>query len=174
MDDAKAALGGSGEAEALKAELEAAHAELEDTSETDALRDEIARLQTRLDEMAEVGSLRADFEGSDSSAEAEALKTDLATLKTEYRVQADAMADLDADMQRLRKSNDQLREAVIALRDANAAGVGDADLINTALQAELEGLRAIRASDVTEAGAVLARLEPLLAQAANLPEGEAE
>lgn len=162
------------EVDALKAELDAARAQLDDTSEVDALRSEIDTLKSQLDGAAELGALRAELEGQDVGPDTEALKSDLEMIKAEYQIQANAMADLDVDMQRLRKSNEQLREAITTLRDANAAGVGDPSLINQAMLAELEGLRATRASDVAEAGAVLARLEPLLAQAANLPEGEAE
>lgn len=172
--DALASVQDSEEVEALKAELDAARAQLNDTSEVDALRSEIDTLKSQLDGAAELGALRAELEGQDVGPDTEALKSDLATMKAEYQIQANAMADLDVDMQRLRKSNEQLREAITTLRDANAAGVGDPSLINQAMLAELEGLRATRASDVAEAGAVLARLEPLLAQAANLPEGEAE
>ena len=75
-------------------------------------------------------------------------------------------------MQTLRASNDQLRQSNAALRAANAEGVADPALINSGLEAEVEGLKAARATDQAEVNAVLARLEPLLATAPNLPEGE--
>jgi len=40
------------------------------------------------------------------------------------------------------------------------------------MAAEIDGLRAAQASDKAQVNAVLARLEPLLAAAPNLPEGE--
>ena len=82
------------------------------------------------------------------------------------------LTELDRELQALRASNDQLRESNAALRAANADGIGDPSLINTGLVAEVEGLKAARATDQAEVNAVLARLEPLLATAPNLPEGE--
>ena len=49
-----------------------------------------------------------------------------------------------------------------ALIDANAEGVGEPHLINRAMLAELEGLRAARATDVAESSAILAALVPLI------------
>lgn len=160
--------------ETLQAELEAAQARLADTSEVEALRADLAEAQAQLAEKSELETLRAELNGDVSGAETDHLRADLETLKAEYQVQTEAMAALDHDLQRLRLSNDQLREVITALREANAGGVGDPSLINKAMLAELEGLRATRATDMAEAGAVLAKLEPLLAQAANLPEGEVE
>lgn len=98
----------------------------------------------------------------------------LETLKKEVAAQSEAMARLDGDVQRLRQSNDQLRAANAALREANAEGVGEPHLINKAMLAELEGLRAARATDAAEAGVVLAKLESLIGNARNLPNGEDE
>ncbi|SLN09933.1 hypothetical protein PEL8287_00126 [Roseovarius litorisediminis] len=72
--------------------------------------------------------------------------------------QAEALRKLDAELQSLRKANQQLRENNQALRDANAAGVGEPHLINKAMLAELDGLRAARAADRAEIDAVLADL----------------
>ncbi|MBI6628995.1 hypothetical protein [Pontibaca salina] len=93
-------------------------------------------------------------------------------LRAELDAQQDAMAGLDKELQRLRQANDQLRDSNEALRRANETSVGAPELINKALEAEIEGLRAARATDLAEANAVLAKLEPLLAGAPNLPEGE--
>ena len=82
------------------------------------------------------------------------------------------MAALDSELQRLRKANQQLRESNAALREANEAGVGEPHLINSAMLAELEGLRAARAADVAEASAIMDQLVPLLEKAKDLPEGE--
>lgn len=82
------------------------------------------------------------------------------TLMQETRAQVDA---LDLELQRLRQANQQLRDSNGALRAANAAGVGDATLINTAMQAEIDGLRAARAADMAEANAILTAMAPLLA-----------
>ena len=82
------------------------------------------------------------------------------------------LSELDGELQTLCASNDQLRQSNAALRAANAEGVADPALINSGLEAEVEGLKAARATDQAEVNAVLARLEPLLATAPNLPEGE--
>ena len=76
------------------------------------------------------------------------------------------------EAQRLRLANDRLRETNEALRQANADGVAEPRLINRAMLAEIEGLRAARAADAAEAGAVLKKLDKLLSNARNLPEGE--
>lgn len=65
-----------------------------------------------------------------------------------------ATAKLDMEMQRMRAANEQLRKSNEALREANEKGVGEAHLINKAMLAELEGLRAARAVDTAEAKAV--------------------
>lgn len=77
--------------------------------------------------------------------------------------QTDAMARLDMDLQRLRQANDKLRESNAALRAANAEGLADADLINSAMLAELDALRASQAADAAERIGVLSRLDALLA-----------
>ncbi|MFT4960589.1 MAG: hypothetical protein ACI92Z_001673 [Paracoccaceae bacterium] len=110
----------------------------------------------------EVDALKAELANSTVSQK---LRSDLAT-------QSEAMARLDMDVQRLRQSNDQLRESNAALRGANEQGIGEPNLINKAMLTELEGLRATRATDAAEASAILSKLEPLLAGAANLTEGE--
>lgn len=101
--------------------------------------DEVEALNARLADNGELERLRAELEG-----------------------QTDAMARLDTDTRRLRQANDQLRASNAALREANEAGVGEPHLINKAMLAELEGLRASREADAAEAAAILARLEPML------------
>lgn len=95
----------------------------------------------------------------------EKAEADMAVLKKEIEAQSQAMARLDMDLQRLRQANTQLRESNAALREANEEGVGAPDLINKAMLAELESLRAARAAETAEAGAILAKLQPLLSVA---------
>lgn len=83
-------------------------------------------------------------------------------IREEMQAQSRTMARLDSDIQRLRQANDQLRASNAALREANEQGVGEPHLINKAMLAELEGLRAARATDAAEAAAILAKLEPML------------
>jgi DNA repair exonuclease SbcCD ATPase subunit len=72
------------------------------------------------------------------------------------------MGKLDTDLQRLRRANAQLSEACEALRTANAEGVGEAHLINKAMMAELEALRAARTAEIAQADTLLATLGPLV------------
>lgn len=127
-----------------------------DSAELEALRAEVAELRARA-EAAESAAVSSDAEPADEGVSAE----------LDLRLSA-----LDGELQGLRASNDQLRQSNAALRAANAEGVADPALINSGLEAELEGLKAARATDQAEVNAVLARLEPLLATAPNLPEGE--
>ncbi|MEO0666975.1 MAG: hypothetical protein AAFZ99_03600 [Pseudomonadota bacterium] len=71
-------------------------------------------------------------------------------------------AALDLELQRMRQANDQLRASNEALRQANEAGVGEPHLINKAMLAELEALRAARAADIAEASSIIGALTPLL------------
>ena len=75
-------------------------------------------------------------------------------------------AALDAELTRLRKANEQLRNSNAALREANEAGVGEPHLINKAMLAELQALRAARAADAAEAQAIMGTLAPLIEAAA--------
>ncbi len=69
---------------------------------------------------------------------------------------------LDQELQSLRKANQQLRESNESLRAANSEGVGEPHLINKSMLAELEGLRASRASDRAEADTILAEMGRVL------------
>ena len=87
-----------------------------------------------------------------------------------HSVPPEALLALDTELQRLRKANTALSESNAALRQANAQGVGEAHLINKAMLAELESVRAARAADAAEINAVMATLQPLLAEAAAVQE----
>lgn len=110
----------------------------------------------------EIAALRVDL---DQSSEIDGLKSQLDALDQ-------AMGQLDTDLQQLREANGQLRASNAALRAANQEGVGDPDLINEALQADLDGLRTAHAAEIAEVGVVLAKLKPLLADAGVVTEGE--
>lgn len=179
---AEAAEGLSAELDTLKSEVGRLKAELEDGPAADPLAAELEAQKAETEaQSAEVARLTAELAAAtaasatandEMTAELEAQSALCDKLRGEAEVQAEAMARLDMDVQRLRQSNDQLREVTAALREANEQSVGEPHLINKAMLTELEGLRAARATDVAEAGAVLSRLEPLLAAAGNLPEGE--
>ena len=76
------------------------------------------------------------------------------------------MQALDGELQRLRQANDALLKSCTEMRVALAENLGEPHLINQAMLAELEALRAARAVEAAEARAVLGALEPVLAQAA--------
>jgi len=89
----------------------------------------------------------------------------LSELEANEAKNRETLAELDDQLQRLRKANEQLRKNNVALRDANSEGVGEPHLINKAMLAELEGLRASRSSDASEAAAILDALKPLVENA---------
>lgn len=86
----------------------------------------------------------------------------LAKLETRAAEAAQRMEALDTEIQQLRAANQMLSEACEALRDANAEGVGDPELINQSLAAELETLKAARRAERAEADEIMASLMPLL------------
>ena len=77
-----------------------------------------------------------------------------------------SIGDLDAELQRLRHANDQLTANNAELREALEKNVSEPHLINRAMLAELEGLRAARSADRAETQTLIDTLEPLLAAAA--------
>ncbi len=87
---------------------------------------------------------------------------ELAALRAQVDEGEARMAQLDIELQRVRRVNAQLGDACAALREANAEGVGEAQLINKAMLTELDALRAARAADAAEASVILASLQPLL------------
>ncbi len=77
------------------------------------------------------------------------------------------LSGIDVHVQNMKRVNRKLRENNRALRDANKQGVGDPELINTGLDAELDALRASRDSDRAELDAILVELKPLAEGAAS-------
>lgn len=142
IDAGTEALGAGGDGEdtaALQAELETAQQALEDEKTV------TAQLEERIKAL--------NIQHEEALAEARSQSTG----------QAEAMAQVDIELQRLRKVTQQLRENNQALREANEVGVSEPHLINKSMLAELEALRAERAADVAEASAILTTMEPLLA-----------
>ena len=179
--------GGTGDEDiaALKAELELLRNEAGNSPEAAALKQEVSRLKSQLE--ATANSAATDKEAlEDQIEELQAANAVLtarleggeapAAAPTGAPVDAEGadqmLVRLDTELQQLRLANEQLRTSNAALREANAEGLGDPGLINAAMAAEIDGLRAAQASDKAQVNAVLARLEPLLAGAPNLPEGE--
>lgn len=92
-------------------------------------------------------------------------ETKVAGLEAEVSRLKDALKTRDAEVQQMRSVNEALRNSNGALREANAKGVGDADLVNSAMESELESLRAQRDADRSEIDEILATLEPVLKEA---------
>lgn len=73
----------------------------------------------------------------------------------------------DRDLQRLRAVNADLREINDNLRQAVEQGVSEPHLVNKAMLAELEALRAVRSADAAEMDAILEALTPIIRQEAD-------
>ena len=71
------------------------------------------------------------------------------------------------ELQRMRKTAVTLREELRRLREAQADGTADAALINRAMLAELEALRATRLSEMAELDEIAAALDEHLTEAEN-------
>lgn len=133
---------------------------------------EIARLRDALDEekMANsqleerVKTLRFRLEEAQAAPAAPAVSD--AALMERVEAQRESMAALDAEMQRLKTANDMLRKTCEEMRSALQDNVGEPHLVNKAMLAELEALRAARAAEEAEIRAVLGAMAPLLSEAA--------
>jgi len=73
----------------------------------------------------------------------------------------------EAAIQQVKRVNHRLRENNRALREANRQGVGNPELINAGMVAELDALRATHDSDRAELDAILVELKPLVEGGAN-------
>ncbi|MDO5758231.1 MAG: hypothetical protein Q4P24_12095 [Rhodobacterales bacterium] len=139
-------------------------------TEIEGLRQQLADEQTAnayLEKNAEVLDARATrAEEATRRATAE-LGAQKAEREASDKKRGEALARLDGELQSLRAANQQLRDNNAALREANAEGVGNADLINQAMAAELEGLRAAHAADRAELDLLLAELDQITARTAH-------
>jgi hypothetical protein len=119
---------------------------------------ELTRLQAALDEErmahAQLSERLKTTRDQDAKAQT-ALKAEVSTLTRQLDAQS-------LDMQRLSGTVGQLREELRRLREAAEQGMADPQLINRAMLAELEALRATRAAETTEMADILAALTPIL------------
>lgn len=90
----------------------------------------------------------------------------LAELESNVDASRARAARMDRELQRLRQVNAELRDINSQLREAVTAGVAEPHLINKAMLAELEALRATRAADAAEMDAILQELTPIIEQEA--------
>lgn len=139
--------------------------QLHPAPETDIDPAEVAELRAKL-AAAETAVADEKLAGQQREERIKALHSKLedaeATMKARLDAQSEATAQVDLELQRLRRANEQLRENNRALRDANGAGLTDPHLINTSMIAELEALNADRAAETAEAAAIEAALKQLL------------
>jgi predicted nucleic acid-binding Zn-ribbon protein len=111
---------------------------------------------------------RLEAETAEVQAKLDAATAKLTAAEAKLTQESDSdtrMTKLDVELQQVRGANAKLSEACAALRKANEEGVGDPDLINAAMQAELDALRAARTAEIAEADAILSALTPLVESA---------
>ncbi|MEY8840670.1 hypothetical protein AB9K41_16740, partial [Cribrihabitans sp. XS_ASV171] len=125
--------------EMLTAEIDALKAQIEATEDPEPLRSEIERLTTLAAEAEQVESLRAEnaaLKGELAESERLAeLSAELDMLRAERVSHGEAMGRLDGDLQRLRKSNEQLTKALTDMRAMAQDQLGDPALLNQAMLA---------------------------------------
>lgn len=92
-------------------------------------------------------------------------ETTVARLEAEVATLREALERRDGTVQRMKTVNDELRASNQALREANAAGLAEPDLVNASLSTELAGLRERSATDRAELDEILSTLEPILKEA---------
>lgn len=86
----------------------------------------------------------------------------LAELESNVEAGRARAARMDRELQRLRQVNAELRDINNQLRSAVSDGVSEPHLVNKAMLAELEALRATRAADAAEMDAILEELTPII------------
>ena len=91
--------------------------------------------------------------------------TMIADLEARVSAQSEQMAALDGELQRMRASHADLREMNAQLRSVATEGTADPELINRALIAEVDALRAQRSADAAEVDAILSELKPMIEEA---------
>lgn len=127
-----------------------------DTGEADSLREALAaekEANTQLEE-------RIKALHSQQETRVKELEEQVGDLKSGAR-------EAGAQLQQLRKTNQQLQISLQSLREAGADSTTEPHLINQAMMSELEGLRSIRDADRAEMDAILGSLKPLLEEETN-------
>jgi hypothetical protein len=123
---------------------------------TDDMVNEMGRLQEVLDVERDTNAqlenrVRAIHEKQQSH---------VAALEAEVEALRQQLMSHDAEMQKMRSINSQLRENNTALRTVNIDAIGDPSLVNTALITELEALKVGRDADLAELNTILTDLRP--------------
>ncbi|WP_368183704.1 hypothetical protein [Aestuariibius sp. HNIBRBA575] len=131
-----------------------------DTSAQDEMAAKITELEAKLDEERVVNSQLEER----VKALKERQDTLIADLTSEAEDHRGAAAKALDESQRLRALNADLRGINEKLRDAMIEDIAEPHLINKAMLAELEALRATRAADMTEVDVVMGELRQLITE----------
>lgn len=83
-------------------------------------------------------------------------------LKDEVAKLREDLSAREGEVRDIKQHNRKIRDHNRALREANKQGVGDPELINNSMVAELDALRVNQASDRAELDAILVDLKPLV------------
>lgn len=144
------------------------------TAALDRASQALERLSAASAESGDVEAMKAELEAERVAnaqleervrAIKEKQETMVAGLEAEVLRLKEAVRARDGELRRMRSVNEELRNSNAKLREANAQGLADADLVNGAMASELDELRAQRAAERAEIDEVLATLEPLLKEA---------
>ncbi len=119
---------------------------------------EVENLKAALDEERMLAAQLTERLRAVKEKEAETLAS-TATRIAQLSQQLDAQG---AELKRMRNTTVQLREVLRILRHASAQGLSDPHLVNRAMLAELEALRATRMTEVSQMDEILAELAPLI------------
>jgi chromosome segregation ATPase len=173
IEEASSNVGGSEDAVKLAADLAAAEKTANTAGDVaKAAQDELAatkaELKTAQDQAAaaaadlakaqeQVAALEKDIETKVGGSEAQR-----AAMIKQIDALDKARAASQEELDQARKHNQQLKVLNDKLRVANEANVGDPDLINEALETELEQIKEQRDADLAEVNGILARLTPLV------------
>jgi chromosome segregation ATPase len=135
---------------------------VEDRSEEIAgLEAEVARLKTALAaEKATVAQLNERLKASKDRDQPSQTQLEAKVEKMTQQLDVQGL-----ELQRMRKSTVQLREHLRVLHEAAADNMAEPHLINKAMLAELENLRATRHTETAEMDEILAELKPLIEEA---------
>lgn len=126
-------------AEAERAELEQRLDEEKQASA--ALEERVAKLKARQDEK-------------------------IAGLEAALKEGRGRLASLGEEMERIKQHNAELRAVAESLREAMAKNVAEPHLVNKAMLAEIDSLKALRETEAAEIEAVIAELRPLAGEGA--------
>lgn len=124
----------------------------------------VANLQDQLDEERSTNAQLVEELRAARAAPKPAAREDLSPRVADLTRQLDVQG---LELQRMRKTAIQLRETLRAILEAQPKDAVDAHLINKSMLAELDALRATRATETAEIDEILAELAPLIEERAS-------